>query len=315
MPTRAQKEIFDYLGEFMKKPRQLHLHLSRRKLVALGALCLAFSPSQAWATNQSGVSVPPLPTFDQSDSVRFGTALAKYTEEVDAGWVDQYSKSKMTLYDARGDKVTRKVVQAILEGKNGDKSIVRFMSPPDIRGVAALVHEKPGGTDDSWLYLPASRRVRRISGANRTSSFQGTEFTYEDLSSLSVERYSWKFIKKGRVGSEPVYLLEARPRYRDTGYSKIVVSLHQKFFRSERLVYFDKAGRRLKTLSSADWRHVHGRFWRPRKQEMANHQTRKRTTLETTSLHMNMALYPSKKGGKRKNLSEALFTRRALESS
>ncbi len=219
----------------------------------------------------------------------------------------------MTLYDPRGDSVKREVVQALLEGKSGDKSVVRFMTPADIRGVAALTHEKIGGTDDSWLYLPASRRVRRISGANRTGSFQGTEFTYEDLSSLSVERYGWTYIRDSRVKGEPVYVLEAKPRYRETGYSKILISLHRSHFRAEKMEFFDKAGRKLKTLTSSRWAHLHGRFWRAKKQEMSNHQTGKRTVLETENIRLNMALYPGKNGSSRKNLSEALFTRRALE--
>jgi hypothetical protein len=46
---------------------------------------------------------------------------------------------------------------------------------------------------------------------------------------------------------------------------------------------------------------------------MANHQTQKRTVIETSSLFLNLALYPGENGQKRERLSESLFTRRALE--
>lgn len=285
----------------------------RRALLASALVSVALTAGVAFAANTSGVSVPSAPSFSQGDAVKKGTAIARHAEKYDAGWVDQYSKSKMSLIDARGDKVTRQVVQAILEGKRGDKSVVRFMAPADIRGVSALTHEKVGGTDDNWLYLPASRRVRRISGANRTSSFQGTEFTYEDLSTLSVERYKWKYLKSDKVHGQKVHVVEARPNYRDTGYSKIVAFINQSNFRPEKIDYYDKAGRKLKTLENSKFKQVHGRFWRAMKQEMKNHQTKKRTIIEVSSLRLNMSLYPGKNGAKRENLKSSLFTRRALE--
>jgi len=285
----------------------------RRALLTSALLASALSVGVAYAANTSGVSVPKTPSFSQADAVKKGAAIARHAENYDSGWVDFYSKAKMSLYDARGDKVTRQVIQAILEGRRGDKSMVRFMAPADIRGVSALTHEKVGGTDDNWLYLPASRRVRRISGANRTGSFQGTEFTYEDLSALSVERYKWKFLKSDKVHGAAVHVVEAKPNYRDTGYSKLIAFINKKNFRPEKIDYYDKAGRKLKTLENSKFQQFHGRFWRPMKQEMSNHQTKKRTVIETTSLRLNLSLYPGKNGAKRENLKSSLFTRRALE--
>jgi hypothetical protein len=78
-------------------------------------------------------------------------------------------------------------------------------------------------------------------------------------------------------------------------------------------VYFDKAGRKLKTWVASRWTHVHGRFWRPLLQAMANHQTGKKTIIEMVDLRLNLALYPAADGKQRQNLSASLFTRRALE--
>ena len=289
-------------------------HLSSAALGVVALLALAL-PSKA--QNTSGVPVPRAPTFDRSDPQAYGTALAEYSDAFDRGWLDQYSKATMTLFDARGDYVTRDVRRLIKEGTDGDMTVSRFMSPPDIRGVSALIHEHPQATDDSWLYLPASRRVRRISGANRTASFQGTEFTYEDLSSLVPSRYDFRFLADEQLKSQgstiEVAKLEARPNYRDTGYSKLVVYLNRAQWRTERIEYFDLAGRKLKTLSFSQWKHYHGRFWRALRLSMENHQTRKRTVLQTQSLFVNMALYQRRDGTPRDNLRDSLFTRAARE--
>lgn len=285
------------------------------RLLTTSALLLLALP--AAAQHQGGVPIPAQPAYDEADPAAHGQALAEYADDFDRGWVDQYSKSTMTLYDARGDHVVREVRQMTLEGESGNRGLSRFMSPADIRGVAALIHEHHGRTDDSWLYLPASRRVRRISGANRTASFQGTEFTYEDLSAVVPARYRWRYLDRTQLSvdgkSHPVERLEAVPTYSDTGYSKLIVHLNTEDWRTERIEYYDLAGRRLKTLSLTKWKHLHGRFWRALQLEMDNHQTKKRTVLAIGSLFLDMARYPRRDGTARKNLSEAQFTRAALE--
>ncbi len=281
--------------------------------VIAGALLLAPGSSEG---NTSGVSIPEKPKFQTTNPATYGTQLAQYAEAFDTGWRDMYSKSQMTLLDARGDSVKRAVTQKILEGNTGDKSMVRFMSPAEIRGVAALIHENPRSTDDSWLYLPSSRRVRRVSGANRTASFQGTEFTYEDLSSLIVERYQWKYLGSAEVErkgkKQPVFLLEARPTYKDTAYSRLVISLNQQLWRPEKIEFYDKSGQLLKTLENTSWAHLHERFWRARRVSMVNHQTRKKTVIDVSAMFVNLSLYKKKNGSARANLGEQNFTRRVL---
>jgi hypothetical protein len=267
--------------------------------------------------NTSGVALPEPPQFNKADATVYGRQLADYADRYDSGWKDSYALSTMTLFDANGDSVKRKSRQLILEKDLGDKSMVHFMTPAEIKGVAALTHEHPDATDDSWLYLPATKRVRRISGANKTASFQGTEFTYEDLSNRIVAKYEWLFVSETELatsgGKAPVFQLEAKPRYKDTGYSKLIVYINREHWRQERIEFFDKAGRMLKVLDNTDWKHRHGRFWRPMTIDMRNVQTKKRTTIQSTTQMLNMALYTNKRTGqKRPNLTDKQFTTDAL---
>ncbi len=275
-------------------------------VVAAGAL-----PGQGDAT-----AVPPLPEFERGDATVFGRQLADYADRFDSGWRDSYASSVMTLYDAGGDSVQRAVVQLILEGADGDKSIVRFRSPAEVKGVAALTHEHPDATDDSWLYLPATKRVRRISGANKTASFQGTEFTYEDLSNRIVDKYDWRFVEERALDRDgepaPVYVVEAVPRDPDSGYSKLVVYLHREHWRQERIDFYDRAGTLLKVLRFGEWEHLHGRFWRAKQLSMDNAQTKKRTVLEIRAQLLDLSRYKSRSGEPRRNLTDEDFTTRAL---
>ena len=262
--------------------------------------------------------VPPVPAFETSDPVRHGYQVADYADRYDAGWIDEIWQGRMLLFDAQGDSVQRAVVRMLLEGEDGDKSIVRFVSPAEIKGVAALTHEHPGSSDDNWLYLPSTKRVRRISGANKTASFQGTEFTYEDLSTLELEDYDWRFVEETTLvrGDEriPVLIVEAKPNFADTGYSRLRIAYHREHWRQERIEYFDKAGVHRKTFDSRDWRRLHDRFWRSFESEMTNHQTGKRTKLIFDKVFLNLSLYTSKRtGAARDNLNDEAFTTRALE--
>lgn len=263
--------------------------------------------------------VPPAPDFTTADPAVHGREIAEHADRYDQGWVDEVSQGEMTLFDADGDSVRRTISRIVLERpEEGDKIITKFLSPAEIKGVAALTHENPGSSDDNWLYLPATKRVRRISGANNTASFQGTEFTYEDLANLDPREYEWRFLRETTLalgGADvPVLEVEARPTYQDTGYSREVISYHAEHWRIERIDYYDLSGRLLKSRTAGDWRHLHDRFWRPFSLVMENHQTKKRTVLEQTRYFVDLSQYKSSRTGERReNLTEDAFTTRALE--
>lgn len=265
-------------------------------------------------------SLPSEPTFDKSNPATYGKQIAEYKDQVDQGWVDEISQGSMTLFDADGDSVRRTFTRMVYERvKEGDKIIIKFSTPAEIKGVTALTHENPGSTDDNWLYLPSNKRVRRISGANNTASFQGTEFTYEDLANLDPREYDWRFLEEtelDRGGKKiPVYKVEAKPTYKDTGYSRLLIYVHRDHWRQERAEFFDLAGKHLKTRDSTGWNHIHGRFWREKNLEMTNHQTGKKTVLDQQRQFLDLSRYKSKKTGKpRKGLKESFFTTRAIQS-
>ncbi len=75
---------------------------------------------------------------------------------------------------------------------DGDKSLFVFDEPRDVQGTAFLIHAHREDADDQWLYLPALKRVKRISSANRSGSFMGSEFAYEDMTAQEVEKFTYR---------------------------------------------------------------------------------------------------------------------------
>lgn len=280
---------------------------------------LAWMPLPGSPGPQDPSDVPVPPEFDVEDEVAHGAALAAFADRFDQGWYDEVLQGRMTLFDAGGDSVERRFSRMVLERpEEGDKLLVRFLAPAEIKGVAALTFENSGSSDDNWLYLPSTKRVRRISGANNTSSFQGTEFTYEDLSSLDPNEYEWRYLERTEIergeDSIPVHKLHARPTYGDTGYSRLTVYYNSETWGQERIEYYDKSGTLLKTRESSAWEHLHDRYWRALSIEMTNHQTGKRTLLVTEKLYLDLSRYKSSKTGEpRSHLTESLFTTQALQ--
>ena len=291
-------------------------HKLTLSLLAASSLVL---PSLAQVENKSGVPYPDAPTLHDKHAGIKGRQIAEYADQRGQGWFDEVSKGRMTLFDAGGDSVVRTFSRTVLEGaEKGDKVIVRFLTPAEIKGVAALTHEKPGDSDDNWLFLPASKRVRRISGANKTASFQGTEFTYEDLSDLEIDEYKWRNLGEATIDRDgkkvDVFRVEAVPTYKNTAYSRLVVFYNKAEWRRERIEYYDLSKTLLKTQESSDWKHYHGRFWRSNQFVMSNHQTKKRTELAFDSVYLNLSLYKSRRTGKaRSNLNDSVFTTQALQ--
>ena len=111
----------------------------------------------------------------------------------------------LELINAHGDVTKRKMVMEVLEGTDdGDKSRSVFEWPADVKGTKLLTWTHKKGDDDRWLYLPAVKRVKRISSSNKSGSFMGSEFAYEDFSSQEVEKYTYKLLDEPK---------QARPRH------------------------------------------------------------------------------------------------------
>ena len=112
-----------------------------------------------------------------------------------------------------GREVQRQRIEVVTRTEEGQlRALARFTAPPDLRDTALLVLEQEGRPDDYFLYLPAIDRVRRVSGAQRSDSFMGTDLTYEDLERRRIDEFEDLQAEAGSL-AEPVVVVSARPRH------------------------------------------------------------------------------------------------------
>ncbi|RWX45914.1 hypothetical protein VT99_12471, partial [Candidatus Electrothrix marina] len=125
-----------------------------------------------------------------------GLAIVMEAERRDQGFGDLVSDMVMILRNKNGQESRREMANKVLEVQDdGDKSLSLFRTPRDIRGTALLTFSHKSGDDEQWLYLPALKRVKRINSRNKSGSFVGSEFSYEDISSQEVEEYTYKYLR------------------------------------------------------------------------------------------------------------------------
>lgn len=226
----------------------------------------------------------------QPDAER-GLAIAREMKARDRGFGDSTATMKMLLIDASGGETPRELRVRTLEGRDdGDKLLALFKTPADVRGTVFLSHTHPDRPDDQWLYLPALKRVKRIAPANKSSPFMGSEFSYEDLASAEVEKYTYAYRGDERYEGELRFVLERVPVDAESGYSRQLVWVDQERYVPLRIEYHDRRGEKQKTLVLREYRQYLGRYWRAHEARMENHQSGKRTILRSQDIRFRQGL-------------------------
>ena len=193
------------------------------------------------------------PVFAETPEEK-GLAIAIENENRDNGFQDFTADMKMILKNRQGEESTREIRNKTLEVEgDGDKSISIFDRPRDVKGTTLLNFTHRTGPDDQWLYLPALKRVKRISSANKSGSFMGSEFAYEDVTSQEVEKYTYKWIRDEDYKGEKCFVYERYPVNKKSGYTRQVVWMDQKEFKVLKIEFFDRKNSPLKTLTQTNF--------------------------------------------------------------
>ncbi len=209
-----------------------------------------------------------------------GLKIAIEARDRDKGFGNFIANLTMTLRNKRGQESRREVRLKVIEVEDdGDRSLFVFDRPRDVKGTAFLVHAHKDIPDEQWLYLPALKRVKRISSSNQSGSFMGSEFSYEDLGSPEVEKYTYRLLRDEPCGALQCAVLERIPTSADSGYTRQLVWLDREELRIMQTQFFDRRDAHLKTMVAEGYEQYLDRFWRSRTVTMTNHLTGKSTVL------------------------------------
>jgi predicted RND superfamily exporter protein len=218
-------------------------------------------------------------------------------------------KLSMTLIDRHSKERHRETITYRKYYGQEMRTVLFYLSPTNVRNTAFLIwdYSELQKDDSQWLYLPAMRKVRRISAADRGDYFLGTDFTYEDIKldgKLSPEDYTFTVLESDAVGEKPVYRLEGTPKTEkiasELGYSKIEMFVDASNWVVYEAHFWDLKNRPLKTLIVTEVEPIDG-IWTRKRMSMKNHNNSHETRFEFTEVDY---LTP---------VDDGLFTKRALE--
>ena len=253
-----------------------------KKLAIISSLLLLATAAQAKNADEL--------TGGGTSAEEKGQAIAKELGARNTGWKDLGAEVSMTLKDSGGSEAQRKFRIKVLErpdAQSGDWLMVTFDAPADVKGTAVLSHAKVEGDDEQWLYLPASKRTKRVSSSNKTGSFAGSEFSFEDLAAGDGRKYTWKYLGNAACGSLTCMSVEATPKDSSSAYSRRVLAIDTAEMRVQSIDFFDKKNTKAKTLTYTGYEKVDGKFWRAKGWSMINLQSGKSTVLTFGTIKMN----------------------------
>ena len=215
-----------------------------------------------------------------SSAEEVGLEIATEARERQRGYGNFTANLAMILRNKQGQESQRELHLKVIEiDGDGDRTMFVFDRPRDVKGTAFLVHAHKEEADDQWLYLPALKRVKRISSSKQSGSFMGSEFSYEDMGAAEVEKYTHQFLHNELFGERECTVSERVPVNKDSGYSRQLVWLHREDFRIMKVEFYDRRDAHLKTMVMEDYGLYLDRFWRASKVTMTNHLTGKSTVL------------------------------------
>lgn len=168
----------------------------------------------------------------QSLEAQNAEQLLQNMDKLIAAPKDKQADVQMILTNKK-DK--EKVREARLLQKGMDKKLYRYTQPEEKAGIATL--SLPDGI--MWLYMPSFNNPIKISLLSKSSAFNGTDFSSEDMSGTTYsERYTPKLVDSD---VENLYLLELTPKIKKLDYSKIMVYLDKTYNYPVKMMYYNKS--------------------------------------------------------------------------
>ncbi|MDM8541079.1 outer membrane lipoprotein-sorting protein [Desulfococcaceae bacterium HSG9] len=198
----------------------------------------------------------------------------------------------MTLIDRKGKESQRQMRVFHLKKDEQSKILIQFLAPANIKGTGLLTWEQgEGKEDDQWLYLPATRSVKRIAGGGKKNQFMGTDLAYEDLRFEDMDSHKYTLMGEETVAGRKCWKIESVPATEDekktSGYGKRVIWVGQDNYFNQKIDYYDHNGRHVKTTLFEDIRQMKGQLYRPFKVTVKRIRKKTSTILITKKIELD----------------------------
>ena len=204
---------------------------------------------------------------------------------------DRKGELTMTLVNSRGDQRVREIRQFNKDFGSTEKKIMFFLSPADVRNTSFMnwSYDDESKDDDQWIYLPALRKVKRISSDSKSDYFMGSDFTYDDLGERHPNEDNHKLLRTEIIDGEECYVVESTPKDPDYMYSKTVTWIIKDKWIGLQKKFYDEDGDNLKILKVQEYERLSG-IWVIMHSVMENVQKEHKTIMEYRDVEINTGI-------------------------
>lgn len=233
------------------------------------------------------VNAPPALAMEEIDAYQ----VAVNADEREDGDT-MTSALHMTLTNKRGQERKREVVTYRKDYGDDSKMVMFFKEPADVKNTGFLSwdYDDSEKDDDQWIYLPALKKVRRISSSGQSDYFMGTDFTYNDMGGNEVDDYTYQHLGNEDIDGVECYHIEAIPKddevVEETGYSRIERWIRPDIWVMVKSRFYDEKGRFLKELTTENIEQIDG-IWTVKTMRMVNEQNNHQTLFTFSNIAYN----------------------------
>ncbi|HHU35671.1 MAG TPA: outer membrane lipoprotein-sorting protein [Treponema sp.] len=176
---------------------------------------------------------------------------------------DTISTRSLMVITAKDGSTTERLLDQYANDIDDTKStMIVFQKPTSVAGTRFLTIEKKGGSDDRWIFLPALGKVRRVASSEGSARFVGTDFSYDDISSVNraASADTHTMLKEESIRGTPCHVIESIPKDSGFQYSKLISWIAKDSLVSERIELYDRKGNHVKTVEILETKEVQGRL-------------------------------------------------------
>ena len=172
------------------------------------------------------------------------------------------SRSRMVITARDGSTSERVIDQYSKDGPNGGRIMIVFQSPASVAGTRFLTMDNAAGGTDQWIFLPSLGRVRRIAASESGGSFMGTDFSYDDISSVDREASldTHTLLREETLNGNPCYVIQSVPLDNSWQYSKTMSWIDRESNLLYKMEMYNRRGELAKVMEMSGFRDVQGRL-------------------------------------------------------
>jgi len=192
----------------------------------------------------------------------------------------------LQVFESNGRMREKRWVYERTGSYGNSKAMLRFTGPPEVKGIALLIANRPDRASEQWMWTPAIGRERRIALQDRSTRFFGTDFSFEDMEERDLDQFDFNLQGEDNVGGTQCWRIEATPKQtKASQYTNLVLWVSKDHYVTTQLDAHvkDEVVRRLKYLEMGD---VQG-IWSARALDMTDLKRKSHTLLKLDKLEYN----------------------------